>query len=62
MVRDDLKLPDDGGEIYPNLKEEVGGLNSGWKTSSLLDEKLARWSTVSCVLALICQHYVSKKE
>jgi hypothetical protein len=49
-------------ERYPNLKEEVGGLNSGWKTSSLLDEKLARWSTVSCVLALICQHSVSKKE
>ena len=35
-------------EGYPNLKEEVGGSNLGCEISSLLDGKLARWSTASC--------------
>ena len=35
-------------EGYPNLKEEVGGSNPGCEISSLLDGKLARWSTASC--------------
>ena len=35
-------------EGYPNLKEEVGGSNPGYEISSLLDGKLARWSTASC--------------
>jgi hypothetical protein len=30
---------------YPNLKEEVGGLTPNRKISSLLDKKLAKWST-----------------
>jgi hypothetical protein len=30
MIGDDLKLPDDGGERYPNLKEKkVGNSNPG---------------------------------
>ena len=35
-------------EGYPNFKEEVGGSNPGCEISSLLDGKLARWSTASC--------------
>ena len=31
-------------EGYPNLKQEVGGSKPGCEISSLLDEKLARWS------------------
>ena len=49
-------------ERYPNLKEEVGGSNSGQKISSLLDGKLAKWSSVSCALALAYWPSVSKKE
>ena len=47
-------------EGYPNLKEEVGGLNPGCEISSLLDGKLARWWTASCALALAYQPFVSK--
>ena len=61
MVRDDLKLPDDGGDI-PNLKEEVGGSNPSCEISSLLDGKLTRWSTASCALALACWPFVSQKK
>jgi hypothetical protein len=39
-------------DIYPNLKEEVGGLILGYEISSLLEGKLARWLTASCGLAL----------
>ena len=46
LVRDDLKLLDDG----PNLKEEVGSLIPGCKISSLLDRNLA----------MACQPYVPK--
>jgi hypothetical protein len=35
-------------EGYPNLKEEVGGSILDYKISSLLDKKLAGWSTTSC--------------
>ena len=35
-------------EGYPNLKEEVRGSNPGYEISSLLDGKLAKWSTASC--------------
>jgi hypothetical protein len=48
-------------EGYPNLKEEVGGSIPGYEISSLSDEKLARWSTASCTLALACQPFVKKK-
>jgi hypothetical protein len=47
-------------ERYPNLKEEVGGSNPGCEIFSLLDGKLARWSTASCALALAYPPYVSK--
>ena len=47
-------------ERYLNLKEEVGGSIPGCKISSLRDEKLAKWSTASCALALACRPYVSK--
>ena len=48
-------------ERYPNLKEEVGGSIVGCEISSLLDGKLARWSTASCALALACWPSVSKQ-
>ena len=35
-------------ERYPNLKEEVGGSIPGCEISSLLNRKLAMWSTASC--------------
>ena len=53
MVRDDPKLLGDDGEI-PNYEEEVDGSIPGCEISSLLDIKFARWSTVSCALALAC--------
>jgi hypothetical protein len=37
-------------ERYPNLKEEVGGLNLDFEIYSLPDEKFARWSTASSAL------------
>jgi hypothetical protein len=49
-------------ETYLNLKEEVGNSIPGCEISSLLDGKLARWSTASCALALACRPSVSKKE
>jgi hypothetical protein len=45
-------------ERYPNLKEEVGGSIPGYEMFSLLDIKLARWSTTSCALVLACLPYV----
>jgi hypothetical protein len=47
-------------ERYPNLKEGVGGLIPDYEISFLHDEKLVRWSTASCALALTCQSFVSK--
>ena len=49
-------------EGYPNLKEEVGGLNPDYEISSLLDIKLARWWTASCALALACRPSVAKRK
>ena len=49
-------------ERYPNLKEEVGGSIPNSEISSLLDKKLARWSTASYALALACRPFVSKKK
>ena len=48
-------------ERYSNLKEEVSSSNHGCEISSILDGKLARWSTTSCDLALACLPFVSKK-
>jgi hypothetical protein len=39
LVLDDPKLLD-GGEEYPNLKEEVGGSIPDYEVSSLLDGNL----------------------
>ena len=47
---------------YPNLKEEVGGSIPGCEISSLLDKKMARWSTASCALGLACQPSVLKSK
>ena len=49
-------------EGYPNLKEEVGGLIPNREISSLFDGELARWSTISCALALACPPFVLKKK
>ena len=46
-------------EMYPNLKEEVGGSIPGCEISSLLDIRLARWSTASCALTLACRLSIS---
>ena len=47
-VRDDLKLPDDSGEV-PKLNGVVGGSIPNREIVSLLGGKLARWSSASCV-------------
>ena len=49
-------------ERYPNLKKEVDGSFPGCEISSLLDGKLARWSTASCALALACRPSGSKNK
>ena len=49
-------------ERYPNLKEEVGGSIPRCEISSLLDGKLAEWSTTSCALTLSYRPSVSKKK
>jgi hypothetical protein len=46
-------------ERFSNLKEEVGGSIPGYEISSLLDKKLVRWSTASCVLALAYRPTIS---
>ena len=43
-----------------NLKEEVGRSIPDCEIS-LLNEKLSRWSTTSCAMALACRQSVSKK-
>jgi hypothetical protein len=48
MVQDDPKLSDDSGEGLKSNKV-VGGSIPGHEIVSLLDEKLARWSSASCV-------------
>ncbi len=48
-------------ERYPNLKEKVGGSIPNYEMSSLLDVKLASWSTASSALALACRPSVSNK-
>jgi hypothetical protein len=48
VVRDDLKLPDDSGKV-PKLNGEVGDSIPGCEIVFLLDGKLARWSSASCI-------------
>ena len=48
-------------DIYPNLKENIGSSIPAFEISSLLDRKLAWWSTASCTLALACRPFISKK-
>ena len=47
-VRGDPKLLDDSGEV-PKLNGVAGGSILGREIVSLLDGKLARWSSASCV-------------
>jgi hypothetical protein len=49
-------------ERDPNLKKEVGGSILDCEIFSLLDEKLTRWSTASCALALAYRNSVSKRK
>ena len=49
MVRDDPKLPDNSGKV-PNPNKVVGGSIPNREIVSLLDGKLARWSSASCIL------------
>ena len=48
VVRDDPKLLDDNGKVL-KANEVVGGSIPGCEIISLLDGKLGRWSSVSCV-------------
>jgi hypothetical protein len=48
LVQDDPKLLDDSGEV-PKLNGVLGGSNPGREIVFLLDEKLATWSSTSCV-------------
>ena len=48
VVRDDPKLPDDSGEV-PKPNRMVDGSIPGYEIFSLLDGKLTRWSSASCV-------------
>ena len=48
VVRDILKLPDDNGKI-PKLNRLVDSSIPVYEIVSLLDGKLAGWSSVSCV-------------
>ena len=49
-------------ERYPNLKEEVGSSILGCEISSLLDIKLACWSTASCFGASLLAFCLQQKE
>jgi hypothetical protein len=57
MVRDDLKLPDDGGRDTQISRKRLAVRILVAEISSLPDIKLARWSTTSCALALACWPY-----
>ena len=48
LIQADPKLLDDSGEV-PKLTWVVGGLIPICEIVSLLDEKLAMWSSISCV-------------
>jgi hypothetical protein len=48
VVRDEPKLPDDSGEV-PKPNRVVDGSIPGYEIVSLLDGKLTRWSSASCV-------------
>ena len=48
-------------ERYPNLKEEVSVSIPGCEISSLLDIKLARWSTAYRAFVLAYRPCASKK-
>ena len=56
-----LKLPDDGGEI-PKFQGKIGGLNPDYEISSLLNGKLAWWSTASYAFALARRPSISQKK
>jgi hypothetical protein len=63
LVRDDLKLLDDGGEISKSQGREVGGSIPSCEISSLLDMIiLVKWSTTLCALALACRPSLSKEK
>jgi hypothetical protein len=47
-VQDEPKLLDDSGKV-PKLNEVIGGSIPGCKIISLLDGKLAKWSSTSYV-------------
>jgi hypothetical protein len=49
-------------ETNPNFEKEVGSSITGCEISSLLDGKLAKWSTAPCTLALTCRPFVSKEK
>ena len=60
MVRDDLTLPYDGGEIPKSQGRGWWFKSRMWKLLSTL-QKICR-STASCALALACQPSISKKK
>ena len=60
VVREDLELLDDGGEILKSQGRGWRFESPGCEISSLFDEKLVRWSTTSCALVLASPPFVSK--
>ena len=48
MLQDDTKLPDDSGEV-PKPNGVIGNSIPGCEIVSLLDRKLASWSSAPCV-------------
>ena len=53
---DDLRW-NSGALLHDKCVEKM----EGCEISSLLDEKLVKWSTASCALALVCWPSVSNK-
>ena len=62
LVRDKLKLPDDGGEIPKSQGRGLVVRIPTMKSPLYLMEKLVRWSITSCALTLACWPSASKKK
>jgi hypothetical protein len=56
VVRNDPKLPDDSGTV-PKPNKMVGGSIHDHEIVCLLNRKLAKWSSASCVLKKNIQKY-----
>ena len=62
LVRDNLKLPDDGGEIPKSQGRGLVVRIPTMKSPLYLMEKLVRWSITSCALTLACWPCLEKEK